>query len=112
RLYTRIMTRLRMQEIVFQKMQAAISDADRLPLLKAMDATTGKEWKQGVLDRRRSAARSGMMECMDEMGSAVARYFTPEEKQQFQRFTEKLYGAQPPSAATGGSLQAGKIWND
>ncbi|PYP91831.1 MAG: hypothetical protein DMG65_05885 [Candidatus Angelobacter sp. Gp1-AA117] len=93
RTYTRIMTRLRRTDVAFQKLQTAIADADRLPALQVADETTDREWKQGMLDRRRSTARSGMVDCMDEMGSAVAQYFTPEEKQAFQRFAEKQNAA-------------------
>lgn len=89
RAYVRIMTRLRMADVAFQKLQTAMTDADHLPGLEAADATTDREWKQGMLDRRRGTARSGMAACMEEMGFAVARYFTPEEKQAFQRFAEK-----------------------
>lgn len=95
RLYVRLMTRLRMQEAAFARLERAIHDANTLPLWhrdaeqKGTDEVAEKEWQKSTLDRRTNAARSGMVDCMEEMGSTVSRYFTPEQKQQFLGFVEK-----------------------
>jgi len=95
RLYVRVMTRLRMQEPAFQRLERAIHDSSILPawtkeaVQKGMDAVAEKEWQKATLDRRTSAAGTGMANCMEEMGGVVRQYFTPEEKQQFLQFLEK-----------------------
>lgn len=94
-LYVRIMTRLRMQEPAFHRLERALNDANILPIWsreaaqKGMNAVNEKEWQKAMLDRRTGSARSGMVDCMQEMGAAVHEYFTPEEKQQFLEFVEK-----------------------
>ncbi|HEY6249180.1 MAG TPA: hypothetical protein VI685_04420 [Candidatus Angelobacter sp.] len=94
-LYVRIMTRLRMQDAAFQRLDRAINEANILPpwtreaVQKGMDAVAEKEWQKSTLDWRTTAARTGMVNCMEEMGATVHQYFTPEEKQQFLQFVEK-----------------------
>jgi tetratricopeptide (TPR) repeat protein len=92
--YTRIMTRLRQQETAWQKLQAAMSGAKELPSLaqqvakNGIEAVTNTELKKGLLTTRSNNARSGMMACMREMGTAVDRYFTPEERVAFAKSLE------------------------
>src|SRR5262249_55036775 len=93
--YVRIMTRLRLQEAGFQKLESAINDASVLPLWsreaakKGMDAVTDKEWREDVQRQRVYAASSGMVSCMQEMGATVQQYFTPEEKKEFLQLAKK-----------------------
>jgi predicted Zn-dependent protease len=85
--YTRIMTRLRQQEAAYQKLNSAITAAQQLPPIAqqvakgGLDATTSAELRANLLRTRNNNARSGMAACMREMGTAVSKYFTPEEKQ-------------------------------
>jgi len=92
--YTRIMTRLRQQEAAYQKLQAAVAGAQQLPSLvqqvakNGVDAVTNTELRKNLLATRTNNAHNGMMACMREMGSGVARYFTPEEKLAFAKALE------------------------
>ncbi|HEY6969896.1 MAG TPA: tetratricopeptide repeat protein [Candidatus Angelobacter sp.] len=101
RMYVRIMTRERMQEQAWQRLDTAINDAAVLPtwsfdgVKKGMDGVTEKEWREGILNQRRTAAHAAMAACMEEMGSAVRQYFTPEEKQAFLQFVEKKNAGMP-----------------
>ncbi|MBZ5507797.1 MAG: hypothetical protein LAO78_20235 [Acidobacteriia bacterium] len=92
--YTRIMTRLRQQEAAYQKLQAAMAGAKQLPSLaqqvakNGLEAVTNTELKKNLLARRTSTARDGLMACMREMGTAVNKYFTPEERAAFAKSLE------------------------
>jgi tetratricopeptide (TPR) repeat protein len=92
-LYVRIMTRLRQQEQAYQRLQQALSDADSLAAdvkvaaeqaqKNGIVSVTDRQWREAAFAARREAARSGMALSMREMGTTVARYFTPEEKSSF-----------------------------
>ena len=88
-LYVRIMTRMRMQEAAWQRLEVAVKAAHQLPPLqeqvekKGLEAITDKEWQQNLAQGRERAAWEGMARCMRSMGSAVSLYFTPEEKEAF-----------------------------
>jgi len=92
--YTRIMTRLRQQEAAYRKLQAAVAGAQQLPSLaqqvakNGVDAVTNTELRKNLLATRTNNAHNGMIACMREMGSGVARYFTPEEKLAFAKSLE------------------------
>jgi Tfp pilus assembly protein PilF len=92
--YTRIMTRLRQQEAAWQKLQAAMAGAKQLPSLaqqvakNGIEAATNSELKKNLLATRTGSARNGLMACMREMGTAVNRYFTPEERAGFAKTLE------------------------
>jgi tetratricopeptide (TPR) repeat protein len=92
--YTRIMTRMRQQETAWQKLQAAMARAKELPSLaqqvakNGIEAVTNTELKKGLLTTRANNARSGLTACMREMGTAVDRYFTPEERVAFAKSLE------------------------
>ncbi len=92
--YTRIMTRLRQQEAAYQKLQSAMAGAKQLPSLaqqvakNGIEAVTNTELKKALLARRTSTARDGLMACMREMGTAVNKYFTPEERVTFAKSLE------------------------
>src|SRR5216684_3619130 len=97
KLYTRILTRLRQQETAYTTLQNAFSGASSsLPVIKEQLAKEGisaardSEWRQRQKEIRMESSRTGMHAAMVEMGSAVARYFTPEEKVYFEQFAQKL----------------------
>jgi cellulose synthase operon protein C len=95
RTYTRIMTRLRLQEKAYATLQSALADASAvLPVIKeqvarqGIAAITDKEWRDRAQENRVRASREGMRSALNEMGTAVSTYFTPEEKVAFARFAE------------------------
>jgi predicted Zn-dependent protease len=97
KLYTRIMTRLRQQEKAYATLKAALSAASSsLPVVKEQAAKQGiagisdKEWRERTSQLRISTAKNGMGAAMTEMGAAVARYFTPEEKVKFAEFAQTV----------------------
>ncbi len=95
-LYIRIMTRLRRQDAAYQRLQAALHDADSTGAAvttaaqqvakQGIAAVTDSEWRERVLANRRETARGAMEACMREMGATVDRYFTPDEKAGFSTF--------------------------
>ena len=98
KLYTRIMTRLRQQEKSYGTLRTALSAAaSSVPVVKEQVAKEGiaaisdKEWREHMLQVRKANASTGMQGAMTEMGLAVARYFTPEEKVTFSAFARILY---------------------
>ncbi|HET6843685.1 MAG TPA: hypothetical protein VFK06_18695 [Candidatus Angelobacter sp.] len=90
--YVRIMTRLRQQNTAGQKLQSALASAEQLPSLpeqvakNGLEKTTNEEWRKNALLIRTTTARRGMTAAMREMGTAVNRYFTREEKLAFAQF--------------------------
>jgi predicted Zn-dependent protease len=97
KLYTRILTRLRQHETAYSTLQNAYSAASSsLPVIKEQIAKEGiagakdSEWRRRQKDIRIENAREGMHAALVEMGSAVARYFTPEEKSAFAQSAQKL----------------------
>lgn len=92
--YTRIMTRMRQQEEAYQKLQSAMASAKQLPSLaqqvaqNGIEAATSSELRKNLLATRTGNARNGLMACMREMGTAVNRYFTPEERVVFAKSLE------------------------
>jgi cellulose synthase operon protein C len=97
KLYARIMTRLRQHGKAYATLQTAFSAAaSSLSVVKEQVAKEGiagisdKEWREHVLQARKNNANNGMRGALTEMGSAVARYFTPEEKVSFTGFAQGL----------------------
>ncbi|HEY6263795.1 MAG TPA: tetratricopeptide repeat protein [Candidatus Acidoferrum sp.] len=97
KLYTRIMTRLRQQEKAYATLRMALAAASSsLPVVKEQVAKEGiagisdKEWREHTLQVRKNNANNGMRGALTEMGSTVARYFTPEEKVSFAGFAQRL----------------------
>ncbi len=95
RIYVRIMTRLRQHEQAFATVQKALADsAANLPVLKeqmerqGIAGVTDATWRENLRRSRVETARTGMMGALQEMGSAVNTYFTPEERLAFTRFAE------------------------
>jgi predicted Zn-dependent protease len=100
KLYTRILTRLRQQETAYVTLQNAFSAASSaLPVIKEQIAKEGvsaardSEWRQRQKEIRMENAREGLHAALVEMGSAAARYFTPEEKVALGQFAQKLRGS-------------------
>jgi cellulose synthase operon protein C len=101
KLYTRILTRLRQQETAYATLQNVFSAASSaLPVIKEQIAKEGvsaardSEWRQRQKEIRMENAREGLQAALVEMGSAAARYFTPEEKVALGQFAQKLRGSQ------------------
>src|SRR5258707_7225837 len=97
KLYTRILTRLRQQDKAYTALQAALSAASSpLPVIKeqvvkqGIAAVTDQEWRQRTLQMRVETARNGMRDALVEMGSTVARYYSPEEKAAFGQFAQSI----------------------
>jgi len=95
RTYVRIMTRLRQHEQAYGAMQSALADgSSNLPVIKeqvekqGIAAVTDAHWREQVRQTRIANARNGMAAVLEEMGSAVNAYFTPEERMTFASFAE------------------------
>jgi tetratricopeptide (TPR) repeat protein len=108
KIYMRLMTRLRQHEKAWATLQNAMNAASNsLPVLKEQVAKKGisaipdKEWREHVLATRQESARNGMHAALVEMGSSVARYFTPEEKVTFSSFAQALRAPMPAETAKG-----------
>ena len=86
RLYARVLTRLRQSDKAYARLQEARNAASNsLPVLEQQVAKQGiaaisdKQWRDHVLETRRQNAHAGMRAALTEMGSIVARNYTPEE---------------------------------
>ena len=93
--YVRIMTRLRRHEQAFATLQKALDEsAANFPVLKeqmekqGITGITDAQWRENVRRHRIQTARTGMAKALQEMGSAVNTYFTPEERLAFAHFAE------------------------
>jgi tetratricopeptide (TPR) repeat protein len=93
--YVRIMTRLRLHEEAFATLQKALEEASaNLPVLaeqvqkQGIAGITDAQWRDNARRRRIETARAGMAGALQEMGSAVNAYFTPEERMAFAHFAE------------------------
>jgi predicted Zn-dependent protease len=63
---------------------------------RGIAAVTDKEWREHAQKVRVENARKGMRAALLEIGSTVARYFTPEEKVSFAQFAQKLRAPMSP----------------
>ncbi len=95
KIYVRIMTRLRQHEQASATLQKALDEASAsLPVLKeqverqGIGGITDAQWRENTRRSRIATARNGMVSALDEMGSAVNAYFTPEERLGFAQFAE------------------------
>src|ERR1019366_10688044 len=93
--YVRVMTRLRQHEQAYGEMQSALADASsNLPVLKeqverqGIAAVTDAQWRERVRQTRIATARNGMAAVLEEMGTTVNAYFTPEERLNFASFAD------------------------
>lgn len=94
-IYVCISTRLRQHESAFATLENALEEsAANLPVLKeqveknGITALTDAQWREHVRRNRIETARTGMASALQEMGSTVNIYFTPEERLAFARFAE------------------------
>ena len=95
RIYVRIMTRLRQHEQAYATLQKALADSgSTLSILKEQvekEGVTGlsdAQWREHQRIVRMEAARTGMTGALQELGSAVNTYFTPEERLTFAHLAE------------------------
>jgi predicted Zn-dependent protease len=95
KIYVRILTRLRQYEQADKTLQKALEDsAAELPVLKeqiqsqGVTGVTDTQWRARARLMRIEAGRSGMQSALQEMGSTVNTYFTPEERLSFANFAE------------------------
>ncbi len=130
-IYTRIMTRLRQQDTAYQRLWQAVADGNSLGAQIAVAvqqvekngilSITDRQWREREIRIRQDSARAGMIAAMTEMGSAAARYFTPEDKVAFGSWLERTasnastddlinYYLSAASAANLSDLEA--RWND
>ncbi len=93
-IYARIMTRLRQQDAAYQKLQSAIEAARLLPSIadrpakNGVEAASNIELRKSMLGTSSNNARAGMTACMREIGTAIGKYFTPEEKVEFAKWLD------------------------
>ncbi|MGE5325395.1 MAG: tetratricopeptide repeat protein, partial [Deltaproteobacteria bacterium] len=104
KLYARVMTRLRLQEKAYATLESALDSASSpLPILEqqvakeGIAAVTDREWRDRARQNRIQTARNGMRASLEEMGRAVAGYFTPEEKVAFAKFAETKRSTMNPA---------------
>jgi predicted Zn-dependent protease len=95
RIYVRTMTRLRQHEQAYATLQKALADSTAtLPVLKEQVEKVGvtgisdAKWRENQRHTRMETARNGMTGALQELGSAVNTYFTPEERLTFAHFAE------------------------
>lgn len=96
-LYARILTRLREPQKAYAALQSTLAAAaSPLPVIKeqvakeGLAAVTDSEWRKRMQETRVENARKGMQAALAEMGSTVARYYTPEEKGSFAQLAQQL----------------------
>ncbi len=96
--YVRIMTRLRQHENAYPTLQKALEAASAdLPVLKeqvrrqGITGLTDAQWRENMRHNRIDTARTGMASALQEMGTVVNMYFTPEERLGFARFAESIH---------------------
>ncbi len=101
--YIRVMTRLRLDEVALTTLQKALVDsAATLPVLKeqmekhGIIGMTDAQWRENLLRSRIATARTGMTGALQEMGSTVNTYFTPEERVAFGVFAESKCSGMAP----------------
>ena len=102
--YVRVSTRLRHHGQVFTVLETGLKDSSAtLPVFQAQLARSGlagltdSQWRENVRLRRIENARAGMRSALEEMGSAVNAYFTPEERLSFAQLAESKCNSMPPS---------------
>jgi hypothetical protein len=84
------MTRLRQHETAFATLQKpSMNPSASLPVLEeqmekqGIAGMTDAQWRENTRRSRIQTARTGMEVALEEMGSAVNIYFTPEERLDF-----------------------------
>jgi tetratricopeptide (TPR) repeat protein len=106
--YARILTRLRRTDEAFNRLAMARMQAEQTSVdteLSGANAGSGvtlEEWRNRLRGLHRETARNAFAAALQAMGTVVANYATPEEKEQFAAWLQgKLAGA-----ADGGELRA------
>jgi tetratricopeptide (TPR) repeat protein len=101
--YVRILTRLRQHDVAFTTLQKALVDsAATFPVLKeqmekhGITGMTDAQWRENARRSRIATARAGMAKALQEMGSMVDTYFTPEERTAFSTFAESKCSGMTP----------------
>ncbi len=102
--YVRVSTRLRRYEQIFPTLQNALNDASaNLPLFQlqlqkhGVAGLTDRQWRENLRLRRVESAHAGMRVALDEMGSSVNVYFTPEDRLAFAQFAESKCKTMTPA---------------
>ncbi|HKV77206.1 MAG TPA: hypothetical protein VJP02_03660 [Candidatus Sulfotelmatobacter sp.] len=98
--YIRILTRLRQHEQAFGTLQKALEDSKAdLPVLKEQVAKQGvtgltdAQWRENTRRKRIATARDEMESGLQELGTTVNTYFTPEERLSFAPFADSKRAA-------------------
>ena len=93
--YVRILTRLRQHDQAYATLQKALDEsAAELPVLReqvqrqGVTGLTDAQWRENTRRARIETARNGMESALQEMGSTVNIYFTPEERTSLAQFAE------------------------
>jgi tetratricopeptide (TPR) repeat protein len=101
--YVRIMTRQRRHDAAFATLQKAFEEsAATLPALKeqmekhGISGVTDAQWRENLRRSRIATARKGIANALQEMGSTVNTYFTPEERLAFANFAESKCNGMTP----------------
>jgi len=100
--YVRILTRLRQHEQAYATLQKALEDSKaELPVVKeqvekqGVTGLTDAQWRENMRRRRIETARNEMESALQELGSTVNTYFTPEERLTFANFAESKRKGMP-----------------
>jgi tetratricopeptide (TPR) repeat protein len=93
--YVRILTRLRQHEQAYATLQKGLEDSKaELPVVKeqvekqGLTGLTDAQWRENMRRRRMEIARNQMQSALQELGTTVSKYFTPEERLSFAQFAE------------------------
>ena len=93
--YVRILTRLRQHEQAYATLQRGLEDSKaELPVVKeqvekqGVIGLTDAQWRENIRHRRIETARNEMQGALQELGTTVSKYFTPEERLSFARFAD------------------------
>ena len=99
-LYTRVMTRLRQQDIAYARLEEALAAASseleavaRQVAREGIAGVTDAELRTRMRESRIQQARTGFRGALVESGHVAAAYFTPEEKAALAASAQKLRGS-------------------
>ena len=102
-LYARVMTRLRLEDAAYARLQAAQAAASaELPVVEkqvareGISGVTDRELRARLREARIEQARAGFRAALEESGRIVAAYFTPEEKAAFAARAQKVRAPMDP----------------
>lgn len=102
KVYVRVMTRLRQHQTAYATLEKARAEAAaNLAVIKEQVERQGiaglsdAQWHDNLRRERIRTARNGMASALEEMGTVVNRYFTPEQRLSFAQFADSLHGRMP-----------------